>query len=126
MSLQEILQRLAEDRVIAERERRQHRIKEAFELARQAGVIGVAPKSVTIPATVTPLAPVRPLRELHEIAAPVLRVCARKFSDRPAGHRGAYIVSVPTESAAEIFQAAIEAVEQIPLQPKSERHEVGE
>ncbi len=123
MSIEEILARLAEDRVIAERERRQYRIKEAFEAARQADL--PVPKAAT-PATVAPVPPkpIRPL--LTTLAAPVLRVCERRFDAAAAArdYKECYEIVRPLKDAHQLIAEALEDVQQLPSQPRAKRYEV--
>ena len=78
----------------------------------------------------TSLAPARPLRPLHEIATPILKVATRQAGSTPVRHirhQETFEIVRPTESLEELFKESIAVLADLPQQAtRQQRHEMGE
>ena len=80
-------------------------IKERFALVREQNAKPIAVETGKEP---------RPIRPLAEIAAPILKVAAARFTSfKHSRHQDTYVVTSPSETAEELFSAAAKAVDQV-------------
>jgi hypothetical protein len=119
VSLNEVIQRLKEDRQILERELRQARIRAAFESARvqpvdtpstQAGPEVVCEMIVEVPVAA------KPFRPLVDRAAPLLeRLASTPLLRRRPDRETWTIDEVPTEAPEELFDEALTSLGYSPV-----------
>ena len=69
-------------------------------------------------------APPKPLRDLADVAVPILKVAERKFRDVVVGHaRPVYHIACPTETAEQLIAEAMKVVKST---PKKEERQIVE
>jgi len=110
------------------------RIKAAFAQANNSGPTSLVPPK-PVPKTSHPseinvveTTTAKPRPRLVELAAPLLRVAENRYrATRLSHHKGAHLVTTPTETAEELFAAATRVVDAVcPQQKKAGRHEMEE
>ena len=75
-----------------------------------------------IAAVPEPVVP-KPMRNLAEVAVPILKVAERKFRDVVVGHaRPVYHIAVPTKTPEQLIAKALHAVGELEI--RDERHDV--
>ena len=106
------------------------RIQQRFDEARKVGATSLMPAKPRVDRNLseaTPLAP-KPLRPLHEIVAPVVRVAERKFAQtavRHPLHEMYHVISeVNNPNLNQLFREALAAIEHIAPPETDLRHEV--
>jgi hypothetical protein len=121
MSLNDVIQRLKEDRQILERELRQTRIRAAFESARTQPVdtppTQVGPEIVCELIVEAPVAAPRPsLRPLVDRAAPLLERLASTPLLRPRPDKDTWTIDeIPTETPERLFDEALTSLGYPPI-----------
>jgi hypothetical protein len=116
--MEELLQRLAEDRRIAERQRLQSRITEAFESARRLPPEATKIEPEVQAELILEPAPIanRPLRALVDRAAPLLdRLAATPLLRRRPDRETWTIDEIPTEAPEKLFDEALTSLGYSPV-----------